>query len=987
MKQKILRLLMIPVLLLMVSMAYAQTTVTGTVTDPDGLSLPGASISVKGTTIAQMSDIDGNFTIEVPESAEQILVFSYIGTKTQELPVASVVNCQLLYDSEEIEEVLVVGYGTMKKSDRTGAVTNVTAEELNGGVNTDPIQGLQGKAAGVMITKKGGDPSSGFSVKIRGATGFISGTEPLYVVDGVPGVDPTTIASEDIESFNVLKDASSTAIYGSRGSNGVIIITTKSGKARKGSKVDVNSYVSIDEVAKQLDLLTADEYRNYVSENGIEGFIDGGANTDWQDQIYRRGISQSHNMSVSGGNDQTTYYASGSHSDFTGVVKGTDKARTVGRINLTQKALNNKLTIQTGVSETIERNNYIDYSGWDNESTFFQAFRRNPTDPVYDEMTGDFHESSRSFNYKNPVATIEDMINSRDAKRFLGNTKIDLVLFDGFTVGTNLAYIRDDSKSSYYKPSDWYDNDSRGPGEASNGFGDYESKLLETTVSYIKDFDNTHNFNIVGGYSYQDDDWSGFSAYGKSPASDLIGPNSLAVLLQVEPGGNISSYAGGSRLISGFFRPSYNYKSKYYITATVRQDGSSKFGKNNRWGTFPSASVAWNVKQEGFLVSVDFISMLKFRAGYGIVGNQNIGTNLDITVIRPDGTAIDPETGKTVIAFKGDKNPNPDLQWEQNKEINIGLDYGFNNNRVSGTVEYYSKTIDKLLAEYKVPMPPNPYDKIYANEGVVNNSGFEFQMQAYVADNKNFDWKTTVTWSTNTQKVVSLGGEKYEVNKMKLGSPQGPGMVGGDTWTQLVDVNQELGTFYMYEYVGTASDGAMLYSTAAGGKARIAMLTEADRKVVGNAQPDFEMGWSNQFKFFKNIELSFAFRSVWGYDVFNATKLIFGNVSTNIPEQNVLAEAIETDVVIDKQAVSSYYLEDASFIRLDNISLAYNFDTKKLKGIERLRVYVSSNNTWLYTKYTGIDPEISFGGYSFGIDNFDVYPKTRTLTFGVNLSF
>ncbi len=981
MKQKLLRLLMIPVLLLMVSMAYAQTTVTGTVTDPDGLPLPGASISVKGTTIAQMTDIDGNYTIDVPESAEQILVFSYIGTKTQELPVASVVNCQLLYDEEVLDEVLVVGYGTMKKSDRTGAVTNVTAEELNGGVNTDPIQGLQGKAAGVMITKKGGDPSSGFSVKIRGATGFASGTEPLYVVDGVPGVDPTTVASEDIESFNVLKDASSTAIYGSRGSNGVIIITTKSGKARKGSKVEINSYVAVDNVANRLDLLSADQVRQYVSDNGID-FTDGGANTDWQDAIYRQGISQSHNMSVSGGNDQTTYYASGSHSSFEGVVIGSQKTRTVGRINLSQKGLNERLTVQTGLSGTIEGNDYLPgISGMGIHSVLYQAFRRSPTDSIT-LADGSYHESDRLFDSKNPVASINEITNHRDAKRFLGNMKADLTLFDGFSIGTNLAYIRDDSESFYALPTYSF---KAGEGYASRSYTNYQNKLLETTANYVKEIDKTHNMNFVVGYSYQEETWGGFNAGGSLPASDYVGPNNLGVMQNVQPG-SIGSSKGGALLISMFGRTAYNYKSKYYLTATVRRDGSSKFGPNNKWGVFPSASVAWNVKQEGFLYSVDFISMLKFRAGYGLVGNQNIGTDLFKTLFGPSGTSVDPETGETVVNIVGDKNANPDLQWETNKEMNIGLDYGFANNRLSGTIEYYSKTIDKLLAAYNVPQPPNPYPIIYANEGTVNNSGIEFQLQAYAMDNKNFDWKTTVTFSTNKQDVVDLGS-KYEIVEMKVGGVSGPGLVGGENWTQIVRPGLELGTFYLPEYAGLTADGKFLFYTAAGGVTRD--ITMAERRIAGSAMPDFEFGWSNNIKFFKNIELNFAFRSVWGYDLFNATKLIFGNPNGLMPNGNILVSALDEKErgLTSSPTISDYYLEDASFVRLDNVTLGYNFNTKNLKGIERIRVYASSNNTWLYTKYTGLDPEITYTGLSFGVDNFDVYPKTRTFTFGVNVSF
>lgn len=983
MKKKLVLLSALSAFLLFANFISAQTTITGNVTDPDGLSLPGASVAVKGTTVASMTDIDGNYTINVPEGSE-VLVFSFIGMEAQEVPIdgRTEINVQMSYGSEEIEEVLVVGYGTMKKSDKTGAVANVSSDELNGGVNTDPIQGLQGKAAGVMITKKGGDPSGGFSVKIRGAAGFGSGTEPLYVVDGVPGVDPTTIASEDIESFNVLKDASSTAIYGSRGANGVIMITTKKGKERKGSKINVNSYVSTDEVANRLDLLSADQVRSYVDVYNLD-FQDGGADTDWQDAIYRNGISQSHNISASGGDESSTYYASATHSEFEGVVKGTSKSRTTGRINLSQKGLNDRLTIQTGLSGTVEENQYINYSGdWGLYDILYQAFRRSPTDPITND-DGTYHESDRMFNSKNPVATIEERNDNRSAKRFLGNLKADLEIVDGLTLGTNMAYIRDDSEHFYSLPTYSY---KAGEGYASRSYNNYENKLLETTLKYDKSIDRTHTINALAGYSYQEETWDGFNAGGSDPASNYVQSHNLGLLQNVNPG-SIGSYKSNARLISMFGRAAYNFKSKYYITATLRRDGSSKFGDNNEWGIFPSGSVAWNLKNEGFLYSVDLISMLKLRAGYGITGNQDIGNYLDKTIMVPSGTAIDPETGETVISFEGDKNPNPDLQWEENKELNIGLDFGFFNSRISGTVEYYDKTTDNLVAAYSVGPPAYKYRTIWANEGEINNSGIELQLQMYALDNDAIDWKTSITYSTNKQEVTSLDGGKFDIDEKHEGYVSGPGLVGGENWTQIVAPGYELGTFYMPEYYGLSDDGVFLFYTEAGGITRD--IEQAERRVVGSALPDYEIGWSNQIKFFKNLELNFAFRAVMGYDILNATRLIFGNPNGLMPNGNVLQSALDEKErgLTSSPTLSSYYLEDASFVRLDNITLAYNFNTKKMKGIEKIRIYASSNNLFLFTNYTGLDPEITFSGLSFGIDQYNVYPKTKTFTFGINLSF
>ena len=985
MKQKkynILKLLSVFIFLFIVNLTFGQKIITGIVTGPDGESIPGVNVVLKGTTIGTMTDAIGHYSLEV-DSLSEILVFSYIGMQTMEIEIkGNTVNCILNESEAELDEVIVVGYGTMKKSDKTGAVSNVTSDELNTGVLTDPIQGLQGKVAGVMITKQGGDPNSGFSVKIRGAAGFGSGTQPLYVVDGVPGVDPTTISSEDIESYNVLKDASSTAIYGARGANGIVIITTKKGSLQKGSKINFNTYMSVDEVAKRLNLLNADEVRSYVDKYGID-FTDGGANTDWQDEIFQTGMSQSQNLSVSGANDKTTYYTSLTHLNFKGVVRGTQKERTVGRINLTQRALNDKLTITTGLSGTIENNDYISYNAWGTHDVLYQAFRRSPTDSVYNS-DGTFLESDRMFNSKNPVATIDEIQNQRTAKRLFGNMKVDLEIIEGLVLGTNLAYIRDDQETFYFLPTYSYNSNE---GFASRSYGNYDNKLAEATLKYKKTFSDVHNIDAVLGYSFQEETWDGFNAQGKNPASNLVTSNNLGVLQNVQIG-DVGSYKNSARLISFFGRAAYNFKNKYYATVTLRRDGSSKFGPNKEWGLFPSGSVAWNVKQEDFLNNISFINSMKLRAGYGLTGNQDIGLYLDQTIFRPSGTAIDPETGETVVSVKGDKNENLDLQWEENEEYNIGLDFAFFNNRLSGSFDYYNKNVNHLLFQYPVASPPNPFPNVWANEGAINISGYELTLQGFLINKKNINWKSSFTYSSNKQNVKSIDGGKYSVTELHGGWVTGPGLVGGSNWTQIVRTGDELGTFYMFEDAGQLySTGEFLFTTAAGGYSR--NPADEDRQIVGHALPDFEMGWSNQLTLFNNFELNFAFRAIVGQDILNVTKMIFGNTNGLMPNGNVLHSALDEKErgLTSSPTVSSYYLEDGSFVRLDNITIAYNFNLSKIKHVEKLKVYISSNNTLLFTNYSGLDPEFTYDGLSFGIDQYNVYPKTRTFTFGLNVTF
>jgi iron complex outermembrane receptor protein len=989
MVKRIARLILATLLVLIILPAMAQSgRVTGTVTDrATGETLPGASVLVEGTTTGSTTNMDGQFEFSAP-AGTLTLTASFIGfnssSREVEVPAggAVVVNFELNSDITTLEEFIVIGYGVQKRSDRTGAVVNITAEEMNTGVLTDPIQGLQGKVAGVMINKRGGDPNTGFDIKIRGASSLSSGTSPLYVIDGVPGADPTTIAPEDIESFNVLKDASAAAIYGSRGSNGVIIITTKRGTEREGSQIDFSSYVSLEEVANRLDLLSGEQYRGFISNNAALGtsFIDGGANTDWQDEIYRTGISQNYNISFSGGDGKTNYRASVSHMDFSGAVIGSQKVRTIGRINLDQKALDDRLTISSGLSATIENNNYISYGGWGSNEVLYQAFQRNPTDPLLDE-NGDFYEIERVFQYYNPVNLVDQIENERDAKRYFGYLKADMEIFKGFEAGVNLAYTRNDDEGFYFEPTTMYLGNHQGYGNRS--YNNFESRILEATLRYNTEI-GIHSLQTVGGYSFQEDFNTGFRAQGRQPFVNTTGVNDLS-LFQNVVAGDVTSYKGAARLISFFGRAIYNYDSKYFFTGTIRRDGSSKFGANNKWGWFPSASAMWNITGESFMQNIDAINNLRLRVGYGITGNQEIGSYNHLAYYRSAGNSFNFETGEEAILFQFAHNANPDLKWEENAELNIGLDFGLFSDKISGSVDYFDKRTYDLLGLYSVPVPPNAVDRTWANVGEFRVSGLEFFVQAYPVRINNFDWKTSVVYSSYKQEVVNLSSDSYPWSRLREGWLSGPGLVGDQNWTQVVDPGYPIGTWFIPEYAGLTQDGSgrFLFFTEAGGVTR--ELENAERRDMGSAQPDFEIGWSNYLTFYNNIDLSFTVRAVYGHQIFNTTKMILGN-PIFLPDRNVLASALDEYErgLRDNPKVSSYYLEDGSFIRLDNISLGYNFNN--IAGFSKIRVYVASNNVFTLTNYSGIDPEISFSGLSFGLDQYNVYPKTRTFTLGVNVT-
>ncbi|MCK5857070.1 MAG: SusC/RagA family TonB-linked outer membrane protein [Bacteroidales bacterium] len=986
-------------ILMLSSYAKAQNiSIHGTVRDSSNNStIVGVNVLQKGTQNGIVTDNSGNYKLEVPKGST--IIFSFMGYTKKEIIAHKEGKLDVALSSsiKELDELIVIGYSTQKKTDKTGAVSNVQADDLNGGVLTDAIQGMQGKAAGVSITKKGGDPNSGFSVRIRGASGFNSNTQPLYVIDGVAGADPTIIAAEDIASYNILKDAASTAIYGSRGSNGVIIITTKSGKSAGGgkfSKVEFSSQVSVDKVSNKYNVLSANEMRGFTNtllkEAQVDSphyvmedvFNDGGASTDWQNEIFRTGISTSTNLSLSGGNSTNTYYASLTRASWGGVMRGTSKDRTTARINVTHKAFKNHVTFSGSLLGSFEKNDYENYSGWGKDDIIYQALQRNPTDPVYNS-DGTYYKSSRVFNYENPVAVINEVTNNRDNQKFLGNFRTDYEIIEGLVASLNYSYIRDDASTNYFRPNGLY-------ASADNGFAKKQSTLseqqiLEFTTVYNKTIKKNHNLNLLGGYSWQETIYSGFYAQGRDAQSNYSGPDNLAVLNDVVYG-DIGSWKGKWNLIGFFGRAQYNYKSKYYVSASIRRDGSSKFGENNRWGWFPTAAIGWTMSNESFLKNTEWLSILKLRASYGISGNQEIGEYHSIVVWEPSGKATNPETGQQVITFKPAWNANPDLKWEQTSEINLGIDFGFFDNKLSGSFELYRKKTSDLLGEYNVPVPPNLAYKTFANSGSLTNNGIELFIQAYAYDRKNFKWRTSLVFAHNKTIITDLGNYFNEEDGVrKEGYISGRGMVGEEYYVTGIMEGEETGSFYVPTYV-TLKDGKFIYESVSGGYTD--QLSEAKRTIVGTAAPDFEIGWSNTFTLYKRWNIDFALRSMIGNSVYNATRMFFDNPG-NLPSLNAYPDAIEwrEDGRTSGSSIADIYVEDASFVKLDYISVSYDFNMEKTKVINNIRIFISANNVFTLTKYSGVDPETSIDGLAFGIDQYNVYPKTRSITFGLKATF
>lgn len=972
----------------MVSLSNAQQiTVSGTITDSeDGTTLIGVSVIQKGTTQGTTTDFDGNYTITIEQGST--LIYSYIGYNEQEI-IANQANIDVILapKSELLDEVIVIGYGTQKKSDKTGAVSHVTAEELNQGSLSDPIQGLQGKAAGVSITKKGGDPNGGFSIRIRGASGFTADSSPLYVIDGVPNGDPTSIASEDIESYNILKDAASTAIYGSQGANGVIIITTKKGGKKNGtmvSEVNFTTKYSISNVAKTEKILDASQIRTYVSDNNID-FIDGGATTDWQDELYRTGNNTENNLSFSGGSENSFYRASINHNNWTGVMNGTEKERTTAKMNITHKGVEDRLTLNANLITSFEDNDYENLDGFGKDAVIYQSLTRNPTDPVYNS-SGGYDMTQRAFNYENPISVINNITNIRDAKSYLGSLKADFVFFEGLTGTSTISYKRTDQEYTYFRPKGVYASADDGYG--SRSYHTQDNKQLEAYLTYVKSIKEAHNINFMAGYSWSEKTSKGFNAQARDPQSPYIGANNLGTFTDVV-WGDVGSYRNPDDILIGFFgRAQYNYKGKYYLSGSLRRDGSSKFGKNNKWGWFPTVSASWNMQEESFLENVSWLDQLKLRASYGVSGNQNFSPGTSQVSYVSSGLATNPENGEQVITFIAARNDNPDLQWERTAETNLGIDFAFFNSKINGSLEVYHKnTTDLLYPRTTSSEGSNVAGITFDNAGNIENKGIELYLQAHVINKSNFSYKTSFTAAHNKSEWIELAsaGGASDEGFMNAGYLSGRGAIGDGFYIIRNQQGQEVSAYYLPEIVSII-DGQFIFNSKTGGYTD--QMANAKRSFVGSPNPDVELGWSNYITLYKNWTIDFSFRSMLGHQKYNATKM-FMDAPFDLPELNAVEEALDwaEEGRVTTSVIATEYMENASFVKLDYITLGYNFNTKNVKWLSKLKLFAVVNNVFTLTNYSGADPEIYYNGLAYGWDQYNVYPSTRTFTFGLNATF
>ena len=982
--------------LMNVSWAFAQLTVTGRVQSKSGEPLIGVNVIEKGTTNGTVTNLDGNFSLRTEKG--KTLVFSYIGFVAQENVVKGTrMNVTLLEDTETLDEVVVIGYGSMQRKDVTSSITSVKAEDMNVGVITTPAQMLQGKVPGLTIANTS-DPNGSASISLRGASSLRTGEamEPYYVVDGVPGVSISLVAPEDIESIDVLRDASATAIYGSKAANGVIIITTKKGKKDGRTSVSYSGYVAWDRTLKTLDMMTADELLSYAKTNNITQLndyynVDNPANTNWQDEVLRTGFSHNHNVSINGGNEKTNYSASLNFQDREGVVRDTNMDRLNARTFVQTKALNNRLELALSLNASI-RNSSTGPTDIQGRSVLDAMYYYNPLVPVKNEDGTWYRNLNISQNY-NPLSMInEDRYDTKE-KLLQGTAQATLHIIDGLDWNLNLSY-----QNQQYIYNIYNTTQTQLPsvvskhGQADRSTTENIRKQMETYLNWNHTFADAHKVGIMLGYSWeQADNNDGFGLRVYNFYNDDLTYHNLGMANNMDINDVISNNLSTLRMISFYGRINYSYKSRYLLQATVRRDGSSAFGENNRWATFPSVSAAWRITEEQFMKNQHVFDDLKLRVGYGVSGNS---LGFDAFIARPlygaTGwfTYVNPDGSTSNYRMLGaTRNANPDLKWESTSMFNIGIDFGFLHNRLSGTIEYYDKRTSDLIYDYPVSTNRYPYGTMTANVGNISNKGIEITINAVPVQTHNFTWSTTLNLSHNKNVVEKLTNASYSVPYIDMADPD---VVTGEKVQRIME-GSPIGQFYTYEWAGYNENGVSVFNDYDADGNLIGTTdapTDEDRRKTGSAQPKLTYGWNNDFTW-KNWTLTAFFQGVAGNQIYNATRNYYNNVGLVAAGKNVLSEVATEQNFSDSNAhrPSDRYLESGSYFRLATLTLGYNFG-KLGDWVNNLRIYATCNNVFTITGYKGLDPEVYLGGLTPGVDwRQTQYPRTRTFMVGVNVNF
>jgi TonB-linked SusC/RagA family outer membrane protein len=961
---------------------YVQTSsrllrVTGKVTDSQtGEALPGVSVRIKESADGTVTDVNGGYALEANENST--LVFSFIGYQSQEATVSgSTLNIVLKADQAALKEVVVVGYGKQSRKLLTSSIVTVQNKDFNRGALNNPAQLLQGKVAGLNITRSG-DPNESPSISLRGPSTLRTGQaqEPFYVIDGVAGADVRVVAPDDIETIDVLKDASATAIYGTRAANGVIIVTTKKGKAGQ-TAITYNAYAGVEKIANSIKMMDATQLHDYLTKNGLalDPSDEKGANTDWQKEVSRTGYSQNHNVALTGGFNQTTYSASVNYFDDKGILKGSELSRFTTKMAVEQKAFNDRLKLGLSVNNATSNSDIIP----NQNIVLYNMLRYLPTVPVM--QNGAYTENLQRIQYYNPAALLADAYQQTKSKLSLINATAELRLPLGFTYNIALSTQNEQvNGGSYYNSQ--YTLDQGVHGEAYRSSFENTRKVGETFLTYAKTT-GKHDINVLAGYSLQEDvNGDGFQANNRNFPTDDIGYLNIGL---GSPAGDFRTDWGPNlyqklRLISYYSRAKYSFDNKYLVQLSLRRDGSSAFGANNKWGTFPSASLGWRIIEESFMQNQHLFNDLKLRASYGITGNS-LGFDPLISQIKYGSAGAFYYNGVFTNSIGPSQNANPDLKWEKTTMYNLGLDFSLFKGRLSGTIEAYDKKTNDLIYFYPVSTTQYFVGTLTANVGSISNKGYEVTINAAPVVTSSFRWNTSINIAHNKNKLVSLSNSSFKLDSIPQAEPGGQGETGYKV--QILKTGYPVGQFLLYKYAGKDANGVSQFYSRSGGVTTTP--TSKDYFYAGNAQPKLLFGFNNSFAY-GNFDLNVFVRGSLGGKILNAT-LADLNRTSDVRSYNLPASsANESPKDVNAYIYSDRYIESGSYLRLDNATFGYTFP-KFTPGIRNLHVYVSGNNLFVITGYKGIDPEISSGGLTPGIDNKNYYPRTRAFLFGLSASF
>ncbi len=984
---------------------YAQTDrVSGVILDEQGETIIGASVVVKGTTNGTVTDFDGKFILQA--YADDILLVSYVGFITQEVVVAGKTDFSITLkeDAVSLGEVVAVGYGSQTKKEITGSIASVKSEDFNQGVSANPMGLIQGKVAGLNIIKNGGDDpaQNSYNVQLRGVGSLSGAAEPLYVIDGVPGGNLSSVLPSDIESIDVLKDGSAAAIYGTRANAGVILITTKRGSKDGKFSAEYNGSVSTGLIADKIDVLSAAEYREKMVGNGLG--TDFGGNTDWLGAITRTPLSHTHNVSIAGGTSNFNYRASVGYRGLQGVALKSDYEEINGRFAANQKALNGTLDLAYDFSYTQSD------KAWANYDNFNQAIRANPTMPITSDEDrfdkyGGYYESD-NFYSRNPVSDIMQTTNDQKDQAVLGSIRATLNIIEGLKFSTFYSVQNNSIWTGKFQQSTLRAVEGKN-GVASQSQAYNLQQVVENTLQYMDQW-NDHTFQALLGQSYQTNTYQGFNAFNTNFPLDRLLYNNLGMGEGVKTGvpsdAGMGSYKNKDKLASFFARVMYNYDQRYFLSASLRMEGSSKFGAKAHpvlgpWGLFPSISGNWNIKGEEFMSEVDVVSDLKLRLGYGVTGNMPGSSYLYAMKVGPGGDYVFSD-GAFIQPWGPTSNVNEYIHWEEKHEYNAGIDFGFFNNRISGSLDGYFRDTQDLLYEYDVPVPPNLFGKKWDNYGIIHNYGVEFLLNGTAIQTKDLTWDISFNAAWNNNMVKRITGDAY--GKPGVESFVNTGYISsgdGETGNYVMRLaeGQPIGNFYGYSYYGINSKGEWVFNTPAGGYTT--NPTEAHKMIIGNAQPLLTLGLSTSLRY-KEFDLGLNFRGQIGGQIFNETRYFYENTRG---AENVLASAFEGDnnnltnwvkdpdnAKSSRRMFSDYYLEDASYLKLNDVTLGYTptLSESVKTYIHSIRVYFTAQNVFTLTGYTGHDPSsVNMAGLTPGFDGRSYYPTQHSFNLGLSFKF